>query len=152
MHAHTNVVSLFPPGLAIAGSAPAVSPPTIALTPSRVSADVHLSEIASRLGIADESWRGIIDKVRVLNDRYGFPDPKNPRFLTHKGERTLVTGSRAIVRRSVFPRARVEEWFDNHRSPAQRASEDRDEARMAARDLAANARNLVASLSGRKQA
>lgn len=106
------------------------------------SADVHMGEIARRLGIADEAWRTIIAKVRLLNDRYGFPAPRTPRIV--KG--SLITGPAAIVRRSRFPRARVEEWFDNHRGPAQAAADDAGEARAAAATLAANSRDLVARL------
>lgn len=127
-------------------------PPVMAASGGTVAAtrDVPMAEIARRLGIADMAWRSIIDAVRTLNARYSFPDPKNPRFLTHRGEKTLVRGARAIVRRSVFPRGRVEEWFDNHRAPDMRAADDADEARAAARSLAANARGMVAQLADRR--
>lgn len=137
------------------GPAPvAVIPPaplTIPALPAMASrqADVGLVEIAQRLGIAGESWRCIIDKVRLLNERYSFPDPRNPRFITHRGERTLARGARAIIRRSLFPRARVEEWFDNFRAPAERVRDDAIEAKTAARELAANAHALVAALPRR---
>lgn len=117
--------------------------PSLARTASAVhSADVPVAEIARRLGLATETWRTIIAKIRLLNRRYGFPAPRNPRFV--KG--ALVTGPDAIVRRSLFPRARVEEWFDNHRGPAQALADDAAEARAAAAALAANSRNLVAQL------
>lgn len=120
---------------------------TFALAPriATPQADVRVGEIARRLGIADEAWRTIITKIRLLNSRYGFPDPRTPRFV--KGE--MRTGPDAIVRRSLFPRARVEEWFDNHRAPAQRAADDAGEAKAAAADLSANSRRLVATLNHR---
>lgn len=136
MHLHSNIVSLFPPGPA------PFAPPATAIRPAHQGHDPDMIEIARRLGIACESWRTIIEKVRALNSRYGFPDPKNPRFI--KGE--MICGDRAIVRRSRFPRARVEDWFDNHRSPAQCAADEGDEVAVASAALSANARGLVASL------
>jgi hypothetical protein len=148
MHIHTNVVSLFPPGTV---AAPAVETDLSRLSrpvSAAPSADVPVAEIARRLGLASETWRTIIAKIRLLNRRYGFPAPRNPRFV--KGE--LVTGPDAIVRRSLFPRARVEEWFDNHRGPAQALADDAAEAKAATATLASNTRNLVAQLGHGKAA
>ncbi|MGB3930657.1 MAG: hypothetical protein WBL20_17070, partial [Sphingobium sp.] len=133
MHIHSNVVSIFPPGAQPEGRCADLSLPTLPVS-TAPAADVDMAEIARRLGIADQAWETIIAKVRLLNERYGFPTPRTPRIV----KRQLITGPRAIVRRSRFPRARVEEWFDNHRSPAQGAAEDAGEARAAASTLAAN--------------
>lgn len=143
MHIHTNVVSIFPPGATAPGAVTAVPALPRPSLPALAASDVKMAEIARRLGIADEAWRTIIDKIRLLNLRYGFPAPRNPRFV--KG--VMRTGPDAIVRRSLFPRARVEEWFDNHRAPAQGAADDRVEAKAAAAQLSANGRDLVAGLN-----
>lgn len=120
--------------------------------PALATSDVRMAEIARRLGIADEAWRTIIAKIRLLNQSYGFPAPRNPRIV--KG--VMRTGSDAIIQRSIFPRARVEEWFDNHRSPAQngaaRAAEDASEAKAATAVLSANSRALVAQLNQQRAA
>lgn len=147
MHIHTNVVSIFPPGSSTGGQSEPPALPRPAL-PSLAHSDVPMLEIARRLGISGEAWRTIIAKVRLLNSRYGFPAPRNPRFV--KG--VMRTGPDAIVQRSRFPRARVEEWFDNHRSPAQGKAEDASEARAAQADLSANGRALVAQLNQKRRA
>ena len=120
--------------------------------PALATSDVRMAEIARRLGIADEAWRTIIAKIRLLNQSYGFPAPRNPRIV--KG--VMRTGSDAIIQRSIFPRARVEEWFDNHRAPAQngaaRAAEDASEAKAATAVLSANSRALVARLNQQRAA
>lgn len=152
MEPHSNIIPIFPPGGATPASPETPARDTAPPLPLIRNRDVHLAEIARRLGIADRNWRYIIDTVRLLNDRYSFPDPKNPRIVHRDGAAVWLRGPRAIVRRSLFPRARVEEWFDHHRSPAQRDAEDRGEAREVAAVLTANSRQLVASLAGRKRA
>jgi len=131
---------------------PRPSLPALAASPVLHTSDVRMAEIARRLGIADEAWRTIIAKIRLLNQSYGFPAPRNPRIV--KG--VMRTGSDAIIQRSIFPRARVEEWFDNHRAPAQngaaRAAEDASEAKAATAVLSANSRALVAQLNQQRAA
>jgi hypothetical protein len=144
MHVHTNVVTLYPPG-GTPGPRPEIHNLARPSLPALASNDVHMAEIARRLGIADEAWRTIIAKIRLLNGRYGFPAPRNPRIV--KG--VMRTGPDAIIRRSLFPRARVEEWFDNHRSPSQGAAEDASEAKVAAAQLSTNSRALVAQMSAK---
>lgn len=138
-----NVVNIFSKGvIPTLRHAPETA---ITISPRRTPRDVDMAEIARRLGICDNSWRTIIDTIRTLHTGYGFPAPKTPRLV--KG--ALIIGGGAIIRRSKFPRARVEDWFDNHLSPAQRAVDDGNEAATAAASLAANARQLLAVAGNR---
>ncbi len=135
-------------------SSPAIPSPAPAAAPCDLirNRDASLAEIAARLGIANESWRTIIGKVRILNAHYSFPDPRTPRIVKRAGQAVWLRGPQAIVRRSLFPRAQVELWFDNHQSATARAVEDRGEAQATATRLAANTRSLVASLADRRRA
>lgn len=126
-----NVVSI--------SQSPSVAARAIGRFVSTPHGPVTLHEIARRLGMNALSARSIIDQVRLLNKGYGFPDPSNPRF--EKGR--LVTGPRAIVQRSLWPRDVVEAWFGSHRSPTNSALSDPLAIERTRQSLAANARRVA---------
>jgi hypothetical protein len=99
----------------------------------------NLHEIAQRLGMIDLARRTIIEQVRALNLRYGFPDPANPRF--EKGR--LISGPRAITVRSLWSRGAVEAWFGGRHAPSNAALVDPLSKHQTRNALAGRAANLV---------
>jgi hypothetical protein len=112
-----------PPALSIQAAPKA----PFSFTPRRVT-EIGLGGIAVRLGMADRPARSIIEKVRLLVDRHGFPPPKTPRF---RGLERL-TGGMAVHAKSVWDRDLVDDWFDGDLPPAlaaARSGAERDNVR-----------------------
>jgi hypothetical protein len=106
---------------------------------SHRSTEVDLCWIARQLGLLDRSRRTIIDKVRSLAARSGFPLPKNPRIV--KGER--ITGPNSIDAYSIWNRDAVELWIENDRPPPEGVAAALVRRNAAADEMARRASNLI---------
>lgn len=97
--------------------------------------------IARRLGMVDRPRRSIIDRIRLLVEKQGFPLPKTPRFVS--GIRQF--GASAIDARSIWDKDAVDIWFENDLPPHE--SRERITARRASvsAELGKRALLLVAS-------
>ena len=133
-----------PPGR----TAPRLPPPARASRPAfrfetpdpAARTEIGIDGIARLLGMADRPVRAIVERIRLLIEKYGFPPPKTQRFV--KGVRQQ--GAAAVGRRSRWHRDQVEMWFENDTPPAaaaQTAGKLRDELRA---QLAGRAQQLVA--------
>lgn len=90
---------------------------TVRSRPHRAT-EADLCFVARRLGLIDNAPRTIIDKVRRLAERHGFPLPKRPRFV--RGVR--VTGHMSIDAFSIWDRDAVERWLEGDLPPAENAA------------------------------
>lgn len=72
-----------------------------------------LWEVARLTGLAHVSPKVMISTLRKLAEQNGMPLPKTPRV--HKGR--IVTGPRAIGRRSRWDALRFDDWLDDWTPP-----------------------------------
>jgi hypothetical protein len=84
--------------------------------PSPLNCEADLCFVARRLGLIDNERRTIIDKVRRLAERHGFPLPKRPRFV----RASASPGICSIDAFSIWDRDAVERWLEGDLPPAEK--------------------------------
>jgi hypothetical protein len=121
------------------------APPSGSALPqlARRQSEINLAGLALKLGMADRPSRAIIETVRKLVDRHGFPPPKTPRFRAGK----RLTGGQAVHAGSIWWRDPVEQWFDDDLPPGQAALCAVARATATRADLANRARRIAGAVA-----